>query len=57
VQTHSAGSAPSGRINPFAVEALQSAGVDVAGYRSKSWDGNRRSFAGHFAPDRGGEPL
>ena len=38
VQAHSAGSAPSGRINPFAVEALQNAGVDVAGYRSKSWD-------------------
>lgn len=38
VQAHSAGSAPSGRINPFAVEALQNAGVDVTGYRSKSWD-------------------
>ncbi|HEY8879919.1 MAG TPA: arsenate reductase ArsC [Roseateles sp.] len=38
VQAHSAGSAPSGRINPFAVEALQNAGVDTAGTRSKSWD-------------------
>lgn len=38
VQAHSAGSAPSGRINPFAVEALENAGVDVSGYRSKSWD-------------------
>ncbi len=38
VRAHSAGSAPSGRINPFAVEALQNAGVDTAGYRSKSWD-------------------
>lgn len=38
VQAHSAGSAPSGRINPFAVEALQNAGVDTSGYCSKSWD-------------------
>lgn len=38
VQAHSAGSAPSGRINPFAIEALQAAGVDTQGYRSKSWD-------------------
>ncbi|MBW8831917.1 MAG: arsenate reductase ArsC [Burkholderiales bacterium] len=38
VKAHSAGSAPSGRINPFAIEALQAAGVDTTGYRSKSWD-------------------
>jgi arsenate reductase len=38
VQAHSAGSAPSGRINPFAVEALNNAGIDTAGYFSKSWD-------------------
>ena len=38
VKAHSAGSAPSGRINPFAVEALQNAGVDTSGYYSKSWD-------------------
>ena len=38
VRAHSAGSAPSGRINTFALEALQNAGVATAGYRSKSWD-------------------
>jgi len=38
VQAHSAGSAPSGRLNPFALEALTNAGVEVSGYRSKSWD-------------------
>src|SRR5688500_12406309 len=38
VRAYSAGSAPSGRLNPFAVEALNKAGIDTAGYRSKSWD-------------------
>ena len=38
VQAHSAGSAPSGRINPFAIEALQNAGIDTGSCRSKSWD-------------------
>ncbi|MFM2057722.1 MAG: hypothetical protein RLY71_2107 [Pseudomonadota bacterium] len=38
VQAHSAGSAPSGRINPYAIQALQSAGIDTTAYRSKSWD-------------------
>ncbi len=38
VVAHSAGSAPSGKINPFALETLTSAGVDTTGYRSKSWD-------------------
>jgi arsenate reductase len=38
VRAHSAGSAPSGRLNPFALEALANARVDTTGYRSKSWD-------------------
>jgi arsenate reductase len=38
VRAYSAGSAPSGRLNPFALEVLTQAGVDVSGYRSKSWD-------------------
>src|SRR4051812_27220998 len=38
VQVRSAGSAPSGRINPFAIEALQNAGIDTVRFRSKSWD-------------------
>ena len=38
IKAHSAGSAPSGRINPFAIEALQNAGIDTSTYRSKSWD-------------------
>lgn len=46
VQAHSAGSAPSGRVNPLAIEALRNAGIDTSGYRSKSWD----EFSGDDAP-------
>ncbi len=38
VRAHSAGSTPSGRLNPLALEALNAVGVDTTGYRSKSWD-------------------
>jgi len=46
VRAHSAGSAPSGRLNPFALEALAAAGIATAGYRSKSWD----EFSAEGAP-------
>lgn len=46
---HSAGSAPSGRVHPLALEVLQRAGVDTAGCRSKGWD----EFAGDAAPPLG----
>jgi len=38
VRAHSAGSAPSGRAHPDALEALARADVATAGLRSKSWD-------------------
>ncbi len=47
VRAYSAGSAPSGRINPHALAALGQAGVDVYTARSKSWD----EFVGPGAPE------
>ena len=35
---HSAGSFPTGRVNPFAIELLQKNGMPTDGLRSKSWD-------------------
>jgi arsenate reductase len=45
VRAYSAGSEPSGRINPFALQALQNAGVDTTDFRSKSWDEFSRDSA------------
>jgi arsenate reductase (thioredoxin) len=49
VMAHSAGSAPSGRINPFALEALRGAGVATTHFRSKSWDEFSLDGAPHLA--------
>ncbi|MCS6765466.1 MAG: arsenate reductase ArsC [Candidatus Protistobacter heckmanni] len=38
VRAFSAGSQPSGRINPLAIQALENAGVDTKDLHSKSWD-------------------
>lgn len=38
VKAHSAGAAPSGRIQPAALTVLQQAGIATEGCRSKSWD-------------------
>ena len=46
VHAYSAGSAPSGKLNPFALEALNNAGIDTTAYRSKSWD----EFVGDGVP-------
>ena len=37
-RAYSAGSHPTGTVNPFAVEKLQREGIDTAHARSKSWD-------------------
>ena len=38
IRAHSAGSAPSGHVNPLALEVLAAAGIDAGAPRSKSWD-------------------
>ena len=38
LRAFSAGSAPSGRVNPLALETLQQANIDITELRSKSWE-------------------
>lgn len=47
VRAYSAGSAPSGCINPLAIECLTNAGIDTKSFRSKSWD----EFTAMTAPE------
>jgi len=37
-KAHSAGSQPTGKVNPFALELLAEHRIDTAGARSKSWE-------------------
>lgn len=45
---HSAGSHPTGRVNPHAVQQLEQARLPVSGLRSKSWDEFAQPGAPHL---------
>lgn len=46
-RAYSAGSQPTGAVNPYALELLRSLDYDVSGLRSKTWD----EFSGEEAPE------
>jgi protein-tyrosine-phosphatase len=57
VEAHSAGSHPSGDINPKAIEAMREIGYDLSKHKSKSLDGIRQvsrqlSHFGQMQPAR-----
>ena len=68
-RAYSAGSHPTGKVNPFALELLAKNRVDTAGLRSKSWDEMARSpeldfvftvcdaAAGEVCPIWPGQPM
>lgn len=45
---HSAGSFPTGRVNPFALRLLEEQGMPTAALRSKAWDEFARPGAPHL---------
>ena len=45
-RAHSAGSHPTGKVNPFALAELRKSGLSAEGFRSKAWD----EFAAPGAP-------
>ncbi len=48
VRAYSAGSTPSGRVNPMALHVLNEAGVDTSYVRSKSWEEFSKPDAPHM---------
>lgn len=38
IQAYSAGSKPTGKVNPFAIKLLNNKGYDTEAFRSKNWD-------------------